>query len=567
MVIGRHSDRKLLLGALLVGLSFALVLTGSAQRLLTNSSPTSFSFGTAGDIGATKGTTAALQLLSSSGANFYLALGDLSYNDIAPESAWCNYVHSYIGNSYPFELISGNHENNGYNGFIDKFASCMPDHIGNIIGSGLCGNRNASLGAGGCYGAEYYFDFPSSTPVARVILVAAQLTIDNVAYYYYKGNAHYNWLSNTIDDARAKGIPWVIVGFHKPCLSIGTKTCESGPDLMNLLIGKRVDLVLNGHDHNYQRSKQLTCADTPTSSHDAVYIPSCVANDGSSGSYQQGAGTVFVTQGIGGQGTYAINSTDPEFGYFAKSGFGTNGFMRYTITATGISARLVAAAGGTLSDMFDIVGGSTSTTPQPYFSWNPTSPRVTQTVTFYASVVGGTSPYSITWNFGDLTTGTGSTVTHAYSKARAYNVTVTSTDAKGVVGKAQNIVTVINTTIASKYPPVVPVQQYWGTFYYPWYDNNPWRNWNDMGHSPPSTWASMYLPDDGSGNYNPSSELYSSIATSTIDRHLKWMDDAGFNVTLVSWWGQSNFEDSAFSSMLARAQLNSSLNLKLAIFY
>src|SRR5437879_1301405 len=59
-----------------------------------------------------------------------------------------------------------------------------------------------------------------------------------------------------IDGARARSIPWVIVGMHEHCLGVG-HACEIGPDLVNLLTAKKVDLILQAHDHDYQRGKQL----------------------------------------------------------------------------------------------------------------------------------------------------------------------------------------------------------------------------------------------------------------------------------------------------------------------
>ena len=42
---------------------------------------------------------------------------------------------------------------------------------------------------------------------------------------------------------------------HKPCLSMGQlRAATIGPDLLHLLVSKRVDLVLSGHEHLYQRT-------------------------------------------------------------------------------------------------------------------------------------------------------------------------------------------------------------------------------------------------------------------------------------------------------------------------
>src|SRR5712692_8290877 len=205
---------------------------------------TSFSFTAGWDIGGNSSSSKTLDLIAQSGSNFHLAIGDLSYSEITPESGWCSYVQSHVGSTFPFELLSGNHEDGGefQDGLIDNFVQCLPDR----------------LGAVGTYGKEYYFDYPASSPIARFIMISPNLTFTNGgAYTYAAGTTHYNWVANTIDNARPAGIKWVIVGMHKVCISMGLAPCDIGNDLLNLLVSKKVDLILQAHDHDYQRSKQL----------------------------------------------------------------------------------------------------------------------------------------------------------------------------------------------------------------------------------------------------------------------------------------------------------------------
>lgn len=53
-------------------------------------------------------------------------------------------------------------------------------------------------------------------------------------------------------------------------------------------------------------------------------------------------------------------------------------------------------------------------------------------VCFNDATVGGKAPYMYSWDFGDGTTGTGTTVCHTYGSRGAYEVTLTVTDAAGV---------------------------------------------------------------------------------------------------------------------------------------
>jgi hypothetical protein len=313
---------------------------------------TSFTFAAAGDHGASTRTTASLAALDASPASFYLALGDMDYDETATDAAWCDYVRQNLptkGSSFPFELVTGNHEDDvGPNGSILNFAACLPDQLG------------AVPGPGSQYGVEYAFDYPATSPLARFIMLSPKLTVGGATYGFAPGSPEYQWVSDTIDAARAGGIPWVIVGFHFPCLSAGNYQCGSGPALMNLLVSKRVDLVLHGHEHSYQRSKQLaldpaTCASIAGTG----FNPACVVDDGIDGVYPKDAGTVDVIAGTFGRSLYSVSRTDPEAPYFAAMDGTSNGFMQYTVTADRLDATFVRS-GGSLADGFSIVKDATA---------------------------------------------------------------------------------------------------------------------------------------------------------------------------------------------------------------
>lgn len=91
---------------------------------------------------------------------------------------------------------------------------------------------------------------------------------------------------------------------HKNCITAGTKSCEIGVNLMNLLIQRRVDLVLQGHDHTYQRSQQLALGASCAAIVPGAYNPGCVVDDGSDNSYTRGAGTIIVINGNVGRCCY-----------------------------------------------------------------------------------------------------------------------------------------------------------------------------------------------------------------------------------------------------------------------
>jgi hypothetical protein len=344
------SRRRLILVPLLL-IASTLATAGAAPAQAD--APTAFTFGAAGDIGANSNSAATLTTLAGSGTDLFFAVGDLSYNEVTPESAWCNFVTSKVGSGYPFELVSGNHEDNGPDGLIQNYAACLPDRVGGVSGS---------------YGKEYFVDYPAAAPLARFIMISPALSFPGESQYTYtKGNAHYTWLANAIDAARASGIRWVIVGMHEVCLDAGSMSCTIGTDLLNLLVGKKVDLVLQGHEHTYQRSKQLALGTACTAVTPGSFKAGCVVDDGADGVYSQGAGPVIVIAGTGGESLSSASPSDSDGPYFAKLMGGnsnpTDGFVRYQVSADKISAQFVRSARGTFTDSFTITSAGVNNRP------------------------------------------------------------------------------------------------------------------------------------------------------------------------------------------------------------
>jgi len=101
------------------------------------------------------------------------------------------------------------------------------------------------------------------------------------------------WLEEDLQSSRDLGQDWVIAYFHHPPYNIGVHT-DSSPFVRTPLTPffdrHRVDLVLSGHDHNYQRTHPIR-ADIVR---DAWQDPDFVSP----------AGTIYVVTGGGGQILY-----------------------------------------------------------------------------------------------------------------------------------------------------------------------------------------------------------------------------------------------------------------------
>jgi 3',5'-cyclic AMP phosphodiesterase CpdA len=296
----------------------------------------------AGDIGMERTGVATLAAMGETDADLFLGLGDFSYAGPGSESEFCELVHSSVGAEAPFEVVSGNHEeDSGEDGRIAEIAKCLPDRAG----------------AEGRYGTEYYFDVGD---LARFIMISPDLTIDGEHYYYGPddgGNTpNLDWLEEAIDEAHDQG-RWVIVGMHKNCISVGEYYCDVYQELFSALIDHRVDLVLSGHDHSYQRSKQLSSGDGCQEVVVDEFDPDCVAD--STDTFRAGSGTVFLISAAGGAELYDVDPDDPEAGYFAAT-MGQNtrgsryGFALLDLSPTRMSVRFVGSTPGSFEDAFEI---------------------------------------------------------------------------------------------------------------------------------------------------------------------------------------------------------------------
>ena len=318
--------------------------TSAAKKPTPTPQPVSFTFTAAGDYGQTNYTTQVLKYIAHSGVKFDLALGDFSYNPAVNAAAWSAYAKSYLPANFPFEIVAGGHdtadagENTGNE--ISTYAANFPDRIGKITGT---------------YGIQYAFDYPMSNPLARFIFVSPSNVVSG--YDYGKGSADYNWVSQEIDSARAAKIHWVIVAMHQYCFVIDSTSCAN-QDLLDLLLAKHVDLILQAQKHNYQASKQLALNANCTSLPITSYNSHCVVN--SSAHMTRGAGSVIVVTGTGGTTPQlAINTTDPKIGYF-RAWMGANinetwGLSQFTISATQISMHYDNVSGSFI-DSFTIQG-------------------------------------------------------------------------------------------------------------------------------------------------------------------------------------------------------------------
>lgn len=312
----------------------------------------SITFGMAGDYATGGEFHNTITSMKNSGLNFAVVTGDFSYSPGSAATTWDNYVLTTLGSNFPFELIAGNHDA----GYLSDFTTLLPNRISSMV------TYNATS-----YGGLYYFDYPVTSPLIRVIMMGPNESPLN--YTYAANSTYYNWVQNAIVDAHNKNIPWVAVAMHKNCITSGTKSCEIGTAVFNLFINQHVDLILQGHDHTYQRSFPLhTAASDPVkgagcASVSTTFSSACVSST-LGNNYPSTSGTTLVIDGTGGQSLYSNDQTGQN-PFFAAKNFSSFGFTKFTVTASQITASFINNSSGGFTDSFTITKSSTGGTPSP----------------------------------------------------------------------------------------------------------------------------------------------------------------------------------------------------------
>jgi 3',5'-cyclic AMP phosphodiesterase CpdA len=188
------------------------------------------------------------------GPLFNLVNGDLSYANLAQDRirTWADWFdnNSRSARFRPWMPAPGNHENElgngpiGYGAYQTFFA--VPDSGATPELRGL------------------WYSFTAGS--VRVVIVANDDVVyqDGGNFYVrgYSGGEQKRWLAGELADARRDpGIDWVVVCMHQTAISTADRT--NGADLgirqewLPLFDQYRVDLVVCGHEHHYERSQPV----------------------------------------------------------------------------------------------------------------------------------------------------------------------------------------------------------------------------------------------------------------------------------------------------------------------
>jgi predicted MPP superfamily phosphohydrolase len=274
-------------------------------------STTNFNFAAVGDWGCTDDTTDTIKNIQNKDPELILALGDLSYENTG--NCWLNETSS-INNK--LKIAIGNHD---YDDDKKRDVTLLQVLYKNHFGLS---------------NTYYSFDYHN----VHFIAIDSMLpyTINSPQYSFVR--------NDLISTSQNPDIKWIIVYFHHPMY---TSSSEHSSDLLlretyhPLFDLYGVDLVLQGHNHNYQRSYPITYnINNVNNNNDNYHKISNINNDISSkptitstnpNTYNNPTGEIYVTAGTGGESLYDFkNKAD-----FIATQYKAFGFFNVDISSDG----------------------------------------------------------------------------------------------------------------------------------------------------------------------------------------------------------------------------------------
>ena len=269
--------------------------TSSSSKQANQSN--NFSFGTAGDWGSNSDTAATASNIASHQNQIVIGLGDFCYCG-SPDS-WWNGPLAPI-NHLMFRGAQGNHD---------------ADNTGSSEYLRLFGQNN----------------WTSSFNYKNVHFVP----IDT------ESNPDAAALDKDLATARQDpNIKWIVAFYHKPIYTSPTNHEPDEAGIKNIVVPLfdkyHVDLVLQAHNHNYQRSYPLKADMVTETRPDSVY--------------QSPKGSIYMVVGTGGQDFYPLDGQAP---YIQNQFTAIPGFLKVDVSDTSLKGTFFAND-GTIKDTFAI---------------------------------------------------------------------------------------------------------------------------------------------------------------------------------------------------------------------
>jgi predicted phosphodiesterase len=269
-----------------------------------------FKFAAVGDMGCSPLTEKIINDINNKSPEMILALGDLSYQRDNAD-CWLNIV-SHIETK--LKIVLGDHDYDS-----DSVLKQYKNHF------------NMSQ--------EYYsFNYEN----VHFIALATEIPFDI-------NSSQYNFVKNDLEAAsKNPDINWTIVYSYRPQYSSPSEHPGNSflRDLYHPLFQKyNVDIILQAHNHNYQRSYPINYNNESSSSP--------LVTDNEIKSYKDPAGQVYVTVGTGGS---ALHDLSGKARYMAVQ-YLAFGFLDISITSNGrnLTGTFYDSSDGTIKDQFILI--------------------------------------------------------------------------------------------------------------------------------------------------------------------------------------------------------------------
>jgi hypothetical protein len=257
-----------------------------------------FTFTAFGDQGVTYDAIGNTNLIRAQNPAFHLHAGDVSYaesggsgllTDAYDPRIWDQFFSEIepAAGHIPWQAVVGNHE-------MEAWYS--PDGYGGQFARFDFPGENSS-GA-----APTYYSFTYGN-VGVIALDANDVSYELPANFGYSGGAQVSWLTSTLASLRAnKEIDFIVVYFHHCAYcTCTTHGCDGGVEkyFVPAFDTYEVDLVINGHNHIYERTDPLRGGAVIGS---GAPIGSTV--------HPKTDGTTYITAGGAGKSLYAFSTSD-----------------------------------------------------------------------------------------------------------------------------------------------------------------------------------------------------------------------------------------------------------------
>ena len=267
----------------------------------------------------------------------FVAVGDWSCNSRASET-----INEIVQKQPELVLALGDFS-------YTKSAKCWLDEIQpiNDITRITIGNHDSEEEESSALEKEYLSHFNLARPFYGFDYQNVHFLMLSTQLKAVKGNERYNFAESDLKQATSNpNTDWIIVAFHKP-LYTSPSTHPAEIDFRNvyhpLFDQYNVDLVLQAHNHNYQRSYPLSYnqnGDQPS------------ITDINKSTYNDPKGEIFVIAGTGGKSIYDIKSKSS----FTSSQFEDYGILEVAISgASQLTGTFYSDNGNKILDSFTIV--------------------------------------------------------------------------------------------------------------------------------------------------------------------------------------------------------------------